>query len=189
MMTNYGKRVFTMVPPRAPRFSLQYASNLHITRHDKPVFPLFVKPAARHLALVGDVGDPKHPHFSNFFTYAAQYWHTVIYAPNPQSDHSLIYDYVKHLQNVHILTNPRPFFLFADHKIALSSPYEDSIRYRKLIVLSYNGVDGRVYLENIGSISSHGINGESEKQVYVNSRGDAENPLEGFSTTSCITVL
>ena len=189
MITNYIKRVFTMAPSRMPRFSLQYASNLHITRHDKPLFPLFVKPAARHLALVGDVGNPEHPHFSNFFTYASQHWHTVIYAPTPHSNHSLIYDHIKHLQNVHILTNPRPFFLFADYKIALSSPYEDDTRYRKLTVMSYNGIDQRVYLENVGCIYSHGLNGESEKQIYVNSRGDEETPLEGFSTTSCIYVL
>ena len=88
MMTNYGKRVFTMVPPRAPRFSLQYASNLHITRHDKPVFPLFVKPAARHLALVGDVGDPKHPHLSNFFTYSG--WQ--VYRPANNGLNAIIHE-------------------------------------------------------------------------------------------------
>ena len=189
MMANYGQRVFTMAPPRVPRFSLQYASNLHVTRHDKPVFPLFVKPAARHLALVGDIGDPEHPHFSNFFTYASQHWYTVVYTPTPKSNHNLIVEHTKHLQNVHILTNKHPFFLFGDHKIALSSPYEDDTPYRKVFVMSYNGVDQRVYLENIGCICSHGFNGESDKNVFVNSRGDAENPLEGFSTTSCITIL
>lgn len=183
------QRIFTTMPTHVPRFRLQYASNLHITRHDKPVFPHFIRPAARHLALVGDIGEPEHKHFANLFTYAAQHWFTVIYSPCPNTNQEAVVEYTKHLDNVHILTKKNPYYMFEAQKIALWSPFEDATAYRKLFVMSYDSVDYRAYLENLGCIYSHGINGDSGKGILVNSRGDKETPAEGFSATKCLNVL
>ena len=179
---NITKRLISAMP----RFRLQYASNFHLHLHEKPLFPLFVKPAAKYLALLGNIGTPEHPHFANFFTWAASRWDTIVYSPHPTDTTSDAYEYTRHLQNVHVLTKSHPFYLFEREKIALWSPFEDDRPYRKIFVLAYDSIGQRAFLEDKGCIYSHGINGQLGSNKYVNMRGDKESPTEGFTTTSCL---
>jgi len=60
---------------------IQYVSNLHLELYDKAVFPLLVKPAARYLALAGDIGQPNNRVTKSFFDYASSHWDRVFYVP------------------------------------------------------------------------------------------------------------
>jgi predicted phosphodiesterase len=60
-------------------FRIQYASDLHLEFYDKATFPLLVKPAARYLALAGDIGHHGHPVFHSFLDYTSKNWDHVFY--------------------------------------------------------------------------------------------------------------
>lgn len=60
-------------------FRIQYVSDLHLEFYDKATFPLLVKPAARYLALAGDIGHPGHPVFHSFLDYVSRHWDHVFY--------------------------------------------------------------------------------------------------------------
>ena len=172
------------------RFRLQYASNLFITRHHAPVFPHFLQPAAPTLALVGNIGNPEDPRHEHFFQWAAKYWDTILYVPGQLEypNQPILYDCLKHLTNIHILTNTRPFFMFKNSPIALWTPEtHPSTTYRKLFLFSHKCHEQRVYLEHHGTIYSHGLNGRG-KDVYTNSRGEEESPSDGYNKASIIDV-
>jgi len=65
-------------------FRIQYASNLHLQCYDKAPFPLLVKPAARYLALAGNIGEPRSRIWNSFFDYASSNWDQVFYVPGEQ---------------------------------------------------------------------------------------------------------
>lgn len=174
-----------------PRFRLQYASNLYITRHEKPLFPLFLQPTAPHLAIVGNVGHPLSDYYSSFFTWVASRWHTIIYVPG-DVEHSTtvnIYDVLKHHSNVHILTEKNPFFIYEYKKVALWTPVQEKgCLYRKLFAFTYDCENHRTVLAHHATIHSHGINSTNNK-TYINSRGYNEQPAEGYSTTAVVNIL
>jgi hypothetical protein len=58
-------------------FRIQYVSDLHLEFYDKMAFPLLVKPAARYLALAGDIGHPGTDLFKSFIDYTARNWERV----------------------------------------------------------------------------------------------------------------
>lgn len=58
-------------------FRIQYASDLHLEHYDKVAFPLLVKPAARYLALAGDIGNPHSDMYRNFMSYVSKHWEQV----------------------------------------------------------------------------------------------------------------
>ena len=62
-------------------FRIQYASNLHLELYDKIVCPLLVRPAARYLALCGDIGQPGYRSYETFLSYASHNWDAVFYVP------------------------------------------------------------------------------------------------------------
>jgi hypothetical protein len=76
-------------------FKLQYASNLFVdlTTH---AFSKLVKPAAPHLALLGNIGRPESPKTYNFLRYCAKNWDSVVWVPgshelsNPRDGRSTI---------------------------------------------------------------------------------------------------
>jgi hypothetical protein len=172
------------------KFCLQYASNLFITKHKAPVFPHFLIPKAPHLALVGNIGNPNDQQFDHFFQWAARRWDTIIYVPGQleQPHAHQVYEYLKHYSHIHILTPKHPFFLFQHLPIALWTPQNDPLTvYRKLFLFSHHCHNSRVCLESHGTIYSHGVN-YNYKNVYTNSRGDDESPVQGYNTSATITV-
>ena len=171
------------------RFRLQYVSNLYITRHEKPCFPLFVQPAAPHLAIVGNVGHPLSDYYSSFFAWAANRWHSIIYIPgDAEGETCNIYEILKHHQNVFILTKKNPFYIYEPARIALWTPVDEvSRKYRKLFALSYDCIDQKTTLAHHGTIYSHGLNGANDA-VYTNTRGHEESPEHGFSTKAVLTI-
>jgi hypothetical protein len=62
-------------------FRIQFASNLHLQYYEKVPFPLLVKPAARYLALAGNIGEPHTRLWNSFFTYASSNWDRVYFVP------------------------------------------------------------------------------------------------------------
>jgi len=170
------------------QFRIQYASNLYLTRHEKPLFPLFLQPTAPHLALVGNIGHPLNDYYSSFFTWAAARWKSIIYIPGEveESITNTTYEILKHHQNVYILTPQNPFYIYEPYKLALWTPTEPSA-YRKLFVFTYGCQDQRTFLEHHGTIYSHGINGVNGK-IYTNSRGYEESPADGFQTNAVLTI-
>ena len=60
-------------------FRLQYISNLHL--YDKAPFPLIVKPAAKYLALAGNIGRPKSAIHASFIDYCSRNWEHTFYIP------------------------------------------------------------------------------------------------------------
>jgi predicted phosphodiesterase len=58
-------------------FRIQYVSDLHLEFYDKLAFPLLVKPAARYLALAGDIGRPGTDLYKSFIDYTARNWDRV----------------------------------------------------------------------------------------------------------------
>lgn len=177
----------TNAPP-AHTISIQYASNLYVTRHEKPLFPLFLQPAAPHLTIVGNVGHPLSNYYSSFFQWAAARWKSIVYIPGEveESVMSNPYDILKHYDNVFILTKQNPFYIYEPYKLALWTPTEPSA-YRKVFIFTYGCQDQRTFLEHHGTIYSHGINGKNKK-VYVNTRGYEESPADGFQTNAVLNI-
>ena len=163
-------------------FKLQYASNLFVTSHEKPLFPLFLQPSAPNLALVGNVGNPRSPFFSSFFDWASSRWDSIIYVPGPeeQSETYNPCEILKFHQNVFVLNKQNPFYIHEPLKLALWTPTESSL-YSKLYVFTYDQEHNRTFLEHHGTIYSHGINGINKK-IHINSRGNQEHPEIGFDT-------
>lgn len=60
-------------------FRIQYVSDLHLEQYDKLAFPLVLTPAARYLALAGDIGQPRSAVFRSFLDYASRNWDRVFY--------------------------------------------------------------------------------------------------------------
>ena len=184
------KAIHTIATNATPAhtISLQYASNLYITRHEKPLFPLFLQPTAPHLALVGNVGHPLSDYYSSFFTWAAARWKSIIYIPGEVEECLIgnLYDILKHHENVFILTKQNPFYIYEPYKLALWTPTEPSA-YRKLFAFTYGCEDQRTFLQHHGTIYSHGINGTNGK-IHTNTRGYEESPTDGFQTNAILKI-
>lgn len=65
-----------------PPFRLQYASNLFVDL-TLDAFSKLVKPAAPHLALLGNIGRPESPKTYHFLSYCAKNWDSVYWVPGP----------------------------------------------------------------------------------------------------------
>ena len=182
------KIIHTAAAAPSSTIRLQYASNLYVTRHEKPLFPLFLQPTAPHLALVGNVGHPLSDYYSSFFQWASNRWTSIVYIPGDveESVVSNPYDILKHHQNVFVLTKQNPFYIYEPYKLALWTPTEPSA-YRKLFIFTYGCQDQRTFLEHHGTIYSHGINGKNGK-IHTNSRGYEESPADGFQTDAVLTI-
>ncbi len=61
-------------------FKLQYASNLFVDLTTN-AFSSLVKPAAPHLALLGNIGRPESPKTYNFLRYCVKNWNSVYWVP------------------------------------------------------------------------------------------------------------
>ena len=175
-------------PPKS-MFKLQYASNLYVTKHEKPLFPLFLQPTAPYLALVGNVGHPLSDFYSSFFEWASPRWKSIIYVPG-EIENSVMnnpYEILKHHQNVFELNANNPFYIYEPYKLAMWTPTEPSA-YRKLFVFTYGCQEQRTFLQHHGTIYSHGLNGKNGK-IHTNSRGYEESPADGFSTSAIMNIL
>jgi predicted phosphodiesterase len=60
-------------------FRIQYVSDIHLEHYEKLAFPLIVTPAARYLALAGDIGHPSKALFRSFIDYTARNWDRVFF--------------------------------------------------------------------------------------------------------------
>jgi len=63
-------------------FRLQYASNLFVDSIYRP-FKSVLKPAAPHLALLGNIGRPESPKTYHFLKFCASNWDSVFWVPGP----------------------------------------------------------------------------------------------------------
>lgn len=63
-------------------FRLQYASNLFVDCTLNS-FSKLVKPAAPHLALLGNIGRPESPKTYHFLKYCTKHWDNVFWIPGP----------------------------------------------------------------------------------------------------------
>lgn len=170
-------------------FRIQYASNLYITQYEKPLFPLLIRPAAKHLALVGNIGSPTSQYYHSFFRWATTQWDTIVYVPGDMEHNttSNIDNLLKQYTNLFVLDRQNQFYVYDPFKLALWTPI-DQKSTRKLYIFTY-GCDGRkTFLEHHGTIQSYGLNGENKnKKVYTNSRGKDETPEKGFKTDAILS--
>jgi predicted phosphodiesterase len=60
---------------------IQYASDLHLEFYKTVNFADILKPAAKHLALAGDICPPSHRLFDDFMKYVSNNWEHVYYIP------------------------------------------------------------------------------------------------------------
>jgi predicted phosphodiesterase len=119
-------------------FRIQYVSDLHLEFYQKATFPLLVKPAARYLALAGDIGQPGHPVFHSFLEYAHRNWDQVFYIAGnheyyqkehkkwqystPRSffeTHEALKHAVAPYNNIHYLHHDNPSYHFADQNVTI----------------------------------------------------------------------
>lgn len=63
-------------------FRLQYASNLFVDMFEQP-FSKLVKPNARYLALLGNIGRPESPKTYHFLNYCSKQFDNVFWIPGP----------------------------------------------------------------------------------------------------------
>jgi len=178
------------------RFRIQYASNLYVTRHEKPLFPHFLIPTARHLAIVGNVGNPMDHRYDTFFEWAARRWDTIVYVPGTlETPHlSEVVSVLSYYSHIHVLTPNRPFFIYEESPTVLWTSFsdiKDSSAYRKLFLFNHGCSERKVFLKYNGVIYSHGLNGVvTDKRhdgfIYTNSRGDSEHPEDNFSTAAIL---
>jgi hypothetical protein len=73
----------SIIPKALARmFRIQYVSDLHLEFYGgKVVFPQHLRPAARYLALAGDIGQPGDREFHAFLDYTSRHWDRVFYVP------------------------------------------------------------------------------------------------------------
>ncbi|NBT47125.1 MAG: hypothetical protein EBT07_04805 [Actinobacteria bacterium] len=100
-------------------FRIQYVSDLHLECYSKVVFPLFVKPAARYLALAGDIGQPGHRVFESFLQYVSWHWDHVFFIPGTKEysthrdvhdTHAALSQSIDKYKNIHYLHYNNPSF-------------------------------------------------------------------------------
>lgn len=60
-------------------FRIQYVCDIHLEFYEKATFPLLVKPAAKYLALAGDIGQPNTQIWNSFFDYVSRHWERIFY--------------------------------------------------------------------------------------------------------------
>ena len=174
-------------PIRQVNFRLQYASNLYITRHEKPLFPLFIKPAAPYLAIVGNVGNPSSEYYDSFFRWAADRWHSIIYVPGEMENSNglNLSEKLFNYPNIFVLDRKNQFYVYDPLKLVLWTP-ADNKTTQQLFVFTYGCDERKTFLEHHGTIYSHGLNGVIKK-TYCNSRGLDETPAKEFSTEAVMT--
>jgi len=93
-------------------FRLQYISDIHLERMNRPLFNRIVRPVTGTLALAGDIGYPNQIHYYKFIEYCKENWDDVVVVPG---NHEFDEGYDKNMvlmrqicsqwQNVHFLHN------------------------------------------------------------------------------------
>jgi hypothetical protein len=114
------------------QFRIQYISNLHLC--GKAAFPLLVKPAAKYLALAGNIGKPGSAIHNSFIDYCTRHWEHVFYVPG-----SLEYPHLNVLEEEHnknprlslLYYNQMAHFVAKEHVAVLGMPFLDSETHRK----------------------------------------------------------
>ena len=119
-------------------FRIQYVSDLHLEFYEKAAFPLLVKPAARNLALAGDICQPGHRLFKPFFDYVSSNWDNVFYVTGnheyynyhhskwashlPETvdeRHKQIQAILSNYRNVYYLHKDAPYFYLPKENVAI----------------------------------------------------------------------
>ena len=120
-------------------FRIQYVSDLHLEFYDKLAFPSILTPAARYLALAGDICQPSHPLFMPFLEYTSRNWERVFYVagnheyyahtspaswravkPSPLFEtQELLQTACDRFSNVHFLHHDRPTFYLPSENVAV----------------------------------------------------------------------
>lgn len=68
---------------------IQYASNLHLERFEKVVFPQVLKPCARYLALTGNIGKYGARPYHSFLQWVSERYDHIFYVPGPSEISSI----------------------------------------------------------------------------------------------------
>ena len=100
-------------------FRLQYISNLHL--YDKAPFPLIVKPVAKYLALIGNIGIPRTQIHESFLEYCSRHWeHTFYIAGNLEQPHIWSLECALHNKpRISLLHNNHMSWYIAKHNVAI----------------------------------------------------------------------
>jgi predicted phosphodiesterase len=119
-------------------FRVQYVSDLHLEFYDKLAFPLLLKPAAKYLALAGDICQPHHRLFEPFMRYVAGAYDQVFYIAGnheyyqddkakwkyvmPQNMFEIqasIHRALKPFPNIHFLHHDAPSYYLVKENVAI----------------------------------------------------------------------
>lgn len=119
-------------------FRIQYVSDLHLEFYDKLAFPLLLKPAAKYLALAGDICQPDHKLFDPFMRYVSGAYDHVFYVAGnheyyqkdkskwkykiPQNMFEIqaaIHRALKPFPNIHFLHHDEPSYYLVKENVAI----------------------------------------------------------------------
>ena len=113
-------------------FRIQYVSNLYL--RDKVAFPHVVRPAARYLALAGNIGDPYSQIHASFMDYCTRHWDHVYYVPGilelphiPALEKA--YDYHPRISLLHY--NQMSHFIAKKNVAVLGMPFLNNAKERR----------------------------------------------------------
>jgi len=89
--------------------------------YDKAPFPLIVKPAARYLALIGNIGIPRTQIHDSFLDYCSRHWEHVFYIPGTvELPHIWSLEYAVHNKpRISLLHNNNMSHYISKHNVAI----------------------------------------------------------------------
>jgi hypothetical protein len=182
-------------------FRLQYVSNLYLHHYEKATFPLLVRPAARYLALSGNIGLPSNI-YASFLNYASNYWDKVFYVGGETERFTNLNDYTKQYKNIFVLNDNNPSAYLQKANVAIVGATPTDCRLKEQIdrwtlqqaqicvitpeppVPSFSTSNVRAWITS-GHISAF-TNITDKTVAVVNGRGTNETPSENYSTTAIV---
>lgn len=183
-------------------FRLQHVSNLHLHKYEKAVFPLLVRPAARYLALVGNIGQSS-PVYKSFLDYTSRYWDTVFYVGGQTEYLTDLSNYVKDYKNIIVLNDSNPSVYIQKANVAIVGITPTDCRLKEQIdrwtlqqaqvcvltaeppVQSFCTEKTRAWITGGEGFSANTILTNNTVAV-VNGRGTKETPPDNYSTSAIV---
>ena len=182
-------------------FRLQYVSNLYLHRYEKATFPLLVRPAARYLALSGNIGQPSKT-YNSFLNYVSNYWDKVFYVGGETERFTNINDYTKQYKNIFVLNDNNPSVYIPQMNIAIVGATPTDCRLKEQIdrwtlqqaqicvitpeppVPSFSTSNVRAWITS-GHVSAY-TNLTDKTVAVVNGRGTKDTPPDNYSTSAIL---
>ena len=182
-------------------FRLQYVSNLYLHHYEKATFPLLVRPAARYLALSGNIGQSSKI-YASFLNYASKYWDKVFYVGGETERFTNINHYTKQYKNIFVLNDTNPSVYIPQMNIAIVGATPTDCRLKEQIdrwtlqqaqicvitpeppIPSFSTSNVRAWITS-GHVSAH-TNLTDKTIAVVNGRGTKETPPDNYSTSAIL---